>query len=134
MAAIRRDAQQQARVIAAGALVSNGSAGPPGAPGISLHLNLRAAGMAMTRHQALQTVTINAARHARVGQDLGSVEAGKLADLVLVRGNPLQDLTAAANVEYVIKNGNVFTQAQIVAPFRMPPCADQAGACGPSDE
>ena len=138
LAGIRRDAQQQARVIAAGALVSNGSAagpGAPGAPGVSLHLNLRAAGMAMTHHQALQTVTMNAARHARVGQDLGSVEAGKLADLVAVRGNPLQDINTAANVEYVIKNGIVFTPAQILAPFRLPPapqCADTPAECGPS--
>jgi hypothetical protein len=51
---------------------------------------------------------------------LGSVEVGKLADLVAVRGNPLDDLKAAANVEYVIKNGNVFTEAQILAPFRTP--------------
>ena len=88
------------------------------APGIALHLNLRAAGMVMSNHQALQTVTINSARYAKVEKDLGSIEAGKLADLVAVRGNPLEDLTAAANVELVLKNGNVFTQAQILAPFR----------------
>ena len=35
-----------------------------------------------------------------------------------VRGNLRGDLAAAANVELVIKNGNVFTQAQILAPFR----------------
>lgn len=120
LAAIRRDAQQQAKVLAAGALVSNGTDTPLVAPGISLHLNLRAAGMVMSNHQALQTVTINSARYAKVDLDLGSVEAGKLADLVAVRGNPLEDLRAAANVEYVIKNGNVFTQAQILAPFRTP--------------
>jgi len=37
-----------------------------------------------------------------------------------VRGNPLADLAAAANVELVVKNGNTFTQAQILAPFRTP--------------
>lgn len=119
MARIRRDAQQQARVVATGALVSNGSAAPLAAPGLALHLNLRAAGMAISSHQALQSVTINAARQAGVGRDLGSVEPGKLADLVAVRGNPLADLAAAASVEYVIKNGNVATPAQILAPFRV---------------
>ncbi len=120
LANIRRDAQQQAKVLAAGALVTNGTDSPLVVPGISLHLNLRAAGMVMSHHQALQTVTINSARYSKVERDLGSVEAGKLADLVAVRGNPLEDLTAAANVEYVIKNGIVFTVAQIVAPFRTP--------------
>ena len=120
LANIRRDAQQQAKVLAAGALVTNGTDSPLVAPGISLHLNLRAAGMVMSNHQALQTVTINSARYAKVDKDLGSVEVGKLADLVAVRGNPLEDLTAAANVQYVIKNGNVFTPAQILAPFRTP--------------
>jgi len=120
MATIRRDAQQQAKVLAAGALVTNGTDSPLVVPGISLHLNLRAAGMVMSTHQALQTVTINAARFAKVDKDLGSVEAGKLADLIAVRGNPLEDLAAAANVEYVVKNGNVSTQAQILAPFRTP--------------
>jgi urease alpha subunit len=57
---------------------------------------------------------------AFVDKDLGSVEAGKLADLVAVRGDPIADLKAAANTELVIKNGNVYTQAQILAPFTTP--------------
>ena len=43
---------------------------------------------------------------AFVDKDLGTVEVGKLADLTIVRGDPLADLKAAANVEYVVKNGN----------------------------
>jgi Tol biopolymer transport system component len=120
LATIRKDAQQQAKVLAAGALVANGTDSPLVVPGISLHLNLRAAGLVMTPFQALQSVTINAAKMALVDKDLGSVEAGKLADLVAVRGDPLADLKAAANVELVIKNGNAYTQAQILAPFRTP--------------
>ena len=45
------------------------------------------------------------------------------------------DVAAAANVEYVIKNGNVFTQAQILAPFQIPPappCATEPDGCGPA--
>lgn len=120
LATIRKDAQQQAKVLAAGALVANGTDSPLVVPGISLHLNLRAAGLVMTPVQALQSVTINAAKMALVDKDLGSVEAGKLADLVEVRGDPLSDLKAAANVELVIKNGNPYTQQQILAPFRTP--------------
>ena len=120
LATIRKDAQQQAKVPAAGALVANGTDSPLVVPGISLHLNLRAAGLVMSPFQALQSVTLNAARMALVEKDLGSIEAGKLADLVAVRGDPLTDLKAAANVELVMKNGNPYTQQQILAPFRTP--------------
>lgn len=68
--------------------------------------------------QALQNVTINAARMSFVDQDLGSIEVGKLADLTAVRGNPLQDLKAAAAVDFVVKNGKVYRLNQILAPFR----------------
>ncbi len=118
LAGILKDAQQQAKVLAAGALVANGTDSPLVVPGISLHLNLRAAGQVMSNVQALQTVTLNAARIAFVDKDLGSIETGKLADLIAVRGDPLSDLKAAANVELVMKNGNAYTQAQIQAPFR----------------
>lgn len=120
LATIRRDAQQQAKVMAGGALVANGTDSPLVVPGISLHLNLRAAGLVMTPFQALQTVTINAAKVALVDKDLGSIETGKLADLIAVRGNPLSDLKAAAKVELVIKNGNPYTQQQILARFAHP--------------
>jgi Tol biopolymer transport system component len=117
---IQRDAEQEAKVYRAGGLVANGTDSPLVVPGIALHLNLRAAGQVLGNHQALQTVTINAAKMAFVDKDLGTVEAGKLADLVAVRGDPIADLKAAANTEYVIKNGNVYTQAQILAPFTTP--------------
>ena len=41
-------------------------------------------------------------------KDIGTLEPGKYADLVIVRGDPLNDLSALANVETVIKNGAVY--------------------------
>lgn len=41
-------------------------------------------------------------------RDLGTVEAGKLADIIVVHGNPLYDITALAHVETVVKGGQVF--------------------------
>jgi len=120
LAGIVNDATQQAKVVAAGGLVANGTDSPLVVPGIQLHLNLRAAGMTLGNYTALQTVTINAAKMALVERDLGSVEAGKLADLIAVRGNPLADLRAAAAVQYVIKNGRTWTQGEILAPFSTP--------------
>jgi imidazolonepropionase-like amidohydrolase len=40
-------------------------------------------------------------------KDLGTVEPGKLADLIVVRGNPLFDVAALGNVELVVKGGLV---------------------------
>lgn len=120
LAGIVRDARQSQKVQDAGGLLALGTDSPLVAPGISLHMNLRASGLVTNNHQALQNVTINAAKMAFVDKDLGSVEVGKLADLAVVNGDPLQDLKAAANVQYVVKNGVVYSLAQILAPFKAP--------------
>lgn len=117
---VRRDATQSAKVQNAGGLLALGTDSPLVAPGIALHTNLRGGALAYDNVRALQNVTINAARMAMVDKDLGTVEPGKLADLTIVRGNPLQDLKAAAKVEVVVKNGITYTLPQILAPFRTP--------------
>lgn len=143
---IRRDAEQSAKLQRAGALVALGTDSPLVAPGIALHTNLRAGAMAYSNHQALQNVTINAARMSFVDKDLGSIEVGKLADFAMVKGNPLENLAAAADVRMVMKNGVPITLDEILAPFRTPAalaarrqalaawdrlCADEAADCHP---
>jgi imidazolonepropionase-like amidohydrolase len=54
---------------------------------------------------ALKMATINAAHAMRLSDQLGTIEVGKLADLVIVRGNPLQDITNTHNVVTVMKSG-----------------------------
>ncbi|WP_371873469.1 amidohydrolase family protein [Massilia phyllostachyos] len=120
IATLVNDATQQARVAAAGALVANGTDSPLVVPGISLHLNLRGAAMVRGNLAALQSVTRDAARIALVGEDLGTVEKGKLADLIAVRGDPLADVNAAEAVQFVVRNGRVITQDEILAPARTP--------------
>lgn len=117
---IKKDAEQSAKVQRAGGLLALGTDSPLVAPGISLHTNLRAGGLAYSNHQAMQNVTINAAKMAFLDKDLGSIEVGKLADLVAVKGNPLVDLKAAADVQYVVKNGITYTLPQMLAPFKTP--------------
>lgn len=120
IATIVNDATQQAKVRAAGALVANGTDSPLVVPGISLHLNLRGAALVQGNLAALQSATRDAAKMAFVGADLGTIEAGKLADLLVVNGNPLADLRAAADIRLVIKNGRPFTIDEILAPARTP--------------
>jgi imidazolonepropionase-like amidohydrolase len=57
--------------------------------------------------QIIQAATRNAAEHIGRTQDLGTVEAGKVADLVVVVGNPLEDLSVLQNVQLVVKGGEV---------------------------
>ena len=120
VALVKKDADQSAKVAAAGGLLAIGTDSPLVAPGIALHTNLRGSGLASTNLQALQNVTINAARMSYLDRDLGTVEVGKLADLNIVSGNPLDDLKAAANVRYVVKNGITMSLEDILAPFKTP--------------
>ncbi len=59
----------------------------------------------LSAERALAAATCEAARAARVGHLLGTLEAGKLADIVAVRGNPLADVDALLHVEAVWKDG-----------------------------
>ena len=66
----------------------------------------------MTPFQALQTATVNAARV--LGLDAGSIEPGKLADLVIVDGNPLADITVTRKVKQVMANGRVWAVGDLL--------------------
>jgi imidazolonepropionase-like amidohydrolase len=57
---------------------------------------------------ALQAATINAAQLLKREQDLGSVAAGKLADVVAVPGDPTTDISRMLNVSFVMKDGVVY--------------------------
>jgi imidazolonepropionase-like amidohydrolase len=60
-----------------------------------------------TTLEAIQAATINAATMMRVDRELGSVEPGKLADLIAMRGNPLDDIAALRSVAFVMKDGRI---------------------------
>ncbi|MFY9551135.1 MAG: amidohydrolase family protein, partial [Thermoanaerobaculia bacterium] len=62
----------------------------------------------MTPLQALRASTIDAAELLGWKDRIGSITPGKLADLVAVRGNPLEDITAVRRVVFVMKDGVVY--------------------------
>jgi imidazolonepropionase-like amidohydrolase len=75
-------------------------------PGFAYHRELLAMTYAGIPPSAvLKAATINGASALGVDESLGSIEVGKLADLVVVNGNPLEDIKAARDVRFVIKDG-----------------------------
>ena len=62
----------------------------------------------MSPMQALQAATIDPARYMGMARDLGSIESGKLADLLIVDGNPLEDIRVTDDIAYVVLNGRVY--------------------------
>ena len=62
----------------------------------------------------LRIATINSARAVGLGDRLGSIEVGKWADLVVVRGNPLEDIRRARQPRVVVKAGRVYDPAALM--------------------
>jgi hypothetical protein len=62
---------------------------------------------------ALQLATIRAANLMKMGHELGSIRAGKLADLIIVDGDPTRRISEIRRVEKVIKNGVLYDSAQL---------------------
>jgi imidazolonepropionase-like amidohydrolase len=81
-----------------------------GRPGLLTEIELLAAG-GLSRMQALQAATRNAAQVNRVGARLGTLEPGKLADVIAVGGDPLEDLSVLADVRMVMKDGAIVARA-----------------------
>jgi len=101
-------------------------------PGFAYHRELMAMVYAgIPAADVLKAATINGARALGVDDRLGSIEAGKLADLVIVRGNPLEDIKVARDIELVIKNGKTYRPDELLnrAKARIGPDgpADHAG-------
>ena len=61
----------------------------------------------MTPAQAIRAATVTAADLLGMQDSLGTVEAGKLADIVAVPGDPLRDVSVMEKVEFVMKGGVV---------------------------
>jgi imidazolonepropionase-like amidohydrolase len=62
----------------------------------------------MTPASAIQAATVNAADLLALAKEIGTLEAGKTADIIAVAGDPLSDVTVLKRVGFVMKSGRVF--------------------------
>ena len=85
-----------------------------GTPGMSLHDELYwFVEGGLSPAEALRTATINPALFLNKEKDLGTVEAGKLADLVLLDANPLEDISNTRKINSVIINGQLLQRKDL---------------------
>ena len=90
---------------------------PPGVyvfPGFSLHEELqRFVAAGFTPLEALQTATLNPAKFLGMEDRVGSIEKGKLADLVLLDANPLEDIRNTQKIAGVVVNGRYLSRTDL---------------------
>ena len=87
----------------------NVSLGSHSGDGAALHWEMELlADHGLSPLEAIRLSTIAGAEKLGVTADLGSVEAGKLADLIVLNCNPLENIRCTSDIEYVVKNGFVY--------------------------
>ncbi len=118
-----RAAAAAAKIVRAGGRVCVGSHGAM--QGISAHWDMWAMQSGgMTNFEVLRAATLHGAEAIGYAEDLGSIEVGKLADLIVLVENPLEDIRNTNTIQYVMKNGELFegdTLRQVWPQQKTPP-------------
>lgn len=99
-------ARQIADIVAAGGYSAVGSHGQQ--PGLGSHWDVWMAAKAAGNMTALDMAPMHGAMFLGMDDDIGSITVGKLADLMVLNGNPLENIRATANIQYVMKSGTLY--------------------------
>lgn len=85
-------------------------------PGFSYHDEIQTLMVCgMSEACALQAATLHGAQALEIEDEVGTIEAGKRADLLIVEGNPLEDMTALQRIDTVIRDGRRYDPAALLA-------------------
>ena len=83
-------------------------------PGFSLHEELRLLVYSgLSPLQAIEAATLRPAQYFNLENELGTIEEGKIADLLILNANPLDDILNTQKINTVVKNGNVFNREKL---------------------
>ncbi len=99
-------AQQIADIVAAGGYSAIGSHGQQA--GLGSHWDVWMAAKATGNMTALEIASMHGATFLGLEGDLGSITVGKLGDLMVLNGNPLENIRQTANIQYVMKGGTLY--------------------------
>jgi imidazolonepropionase-like amidohydrolase len=106
-------------IVARGGRITAGTDSPIVPYGLALHVELQLLVEAgLSPFEALRSATLWAAEAVGVGADLGSIEVGKLADLIVVEGDPLANIADSINVVVTLKGGRAYTREALFVPSR----------------
>ncbi|HTA38694.1 MAG TPA: amidohydrolase family protein [Candidatus Acidoferrales bacterium] len=105
--AMWQHAQDVAKIVAAGGRIGVGSHGQLQGLGMHWEIWLLQSG-GLSQHDALRAATIVGAEAIGMAQDLGSLEAGKMADMIVLDKNPLVDIRNTNTLAMVMKNGRLY--------------------------
>lgn len=114
-------AAEALKIVRAGGRVGVGGHGQ--LQGIQVHWEIWALAMGgFTPMEALRAATIHGAEAIGYAQDLGSLEPGKLADLIVLDRNPLDNIRHTTSIRYVVKNGDLYDGETLdrIAPVKTP--------------
>jgi imidazolonepropionase-like amidohydrolase/Tol biopolymer transport system component len=105
-------AQQLPKLVEAGGRIGLGSHGELQGLGTHWELWMMASG-GLKPHDMLRAATLHGAESIGLAKDIGSLEVGKLADLIVLDRNPLLDLQNTNSVRHVMKNGRLYEAATL---------------------
>ncbi|MGZ4221284.1 MAG: amidohydrolase family protein [Solirubrobacteraceae bacterium] len=114
---IRGWSHAEAKILAAGGTVLGGTDNPIGIGNFGTVAASVMAHTGLSNYQTLRAFTVEPAKVMGVLNQIGTIQPGMIADMDIIHGNPLQHIETIANDVYVMQNGRLFPQKQLLGPY-----------------